>query len=472
MDQQATFGVIIGNRGFFPDQLAQEGREEIIKVLEEQGFDVVIPSPDETKYGCVESWEDAQACAKLFTQHKEEIDGILVSLPNFGDEKAVATTLRLADLDVPVLIHAYPDDSDNMVLGRRRDSFCGKLSVCNNLTQYGIPFTLTDLHTVSPESQAFAEDLSSFASVCNVVKGLRRARIGAIGARPADFNTVRYSEKLLESVGISVETIDLSDVLGKIDRLRANNKRVKDKLEVIRSYYPSTGVPEESLMKMAKFGTVVSNWIEQNQLDGAAIQCWTALEVYYGIVPCTVMSMLSESLIPNACEVDVTGSLSMYALQLASGSPSAIVDWNNNFGDDPNKAVLFHCSNFPKSFYRAPQMSFQDIIAGTVGKENTFGTAVGQIKEGPITFFRMSTDDINGQISCYVGEGEITEDAVKTFGGWGVAKIDDLQGMLKYICENGFEHHVAINYSQVASVLEEALNKYLGWSVYHHNGGS
>jgi len=469
MDKKTTFGVIVGNRGFFPDKLANDGREEIIKTLKAQGFGIVILSQDETEYGCVETWEDAKKCAKLFKQNKKMIDGIIVALPNFGDEKGIANTLRLSELNVPVLIQAFPDEPEKMDLENRRDSFCGKFSACNNLKQYNIPFTLTTLHTESPESELFIDDLNYFAGVCRVVKGLKNARIGAIGARPAAFNTVRYSEKLLEYAGISVETIDLSDILAEIEKLENSDKQVKDKLTEIKNYCQSESVPEKALLRMAKFGLVVSDWIQQNSLDAIAIQCWTSLEENYGIVPCTVMSMLSESLIPSACEVDITGALSMYALQLASNSPSAIVDWNNNYGDDPDKAMLFHCSNYPKDFLKSPKMSFQDIIAGTVGKENTFGACVGQIKPGPVTFLRMTTDDLNGKISGFLGEGEITEDHIDTFGGWGVLQVNNFQKLLKYICENGYEHHVAINRATVAKVLKEALCKYLGWEIYLHS---
>jgi len=468
---RTTFGVIVGNRGFFPGRLAKEGREEIIKVLEEQGFNTIILSPEETKYGCVENWEDARRCAKLFKSHRDEIDGVIVTLPNFGDEKAIANTLRLADLNVPVLIHAYPDRPGKMKVEDRRDSFCGKISVCNNLKQYGIPFTLTSLHTESPRSKIFIEDLKFFASVCRVVKGLRGARIGAIGARPGPFNTVRYSEKLLEASGISVETIDLSDIIGQADRLQDTDQRVRNTVKEIRNYCPSKDVPKEAILKMAKLGIVISDWIKNNDLNAVAIQCWTALEEHYGVVPCTIMSMMSETLIPSACEVDATGALSMYALQLASETPSAIVDWNNNYGDDLDKAVLFHCSNFPKSIFQSPKMSFHDILAGTVGKKNTFGTCVGRIKPGHITLCRITTDDRAGCIRTYLVEGEITENLLETFGGWGVAKIKNLQGLLKYMCKNGFEHHVAISYSKVARILEEVFVNYFGWKTYHHNRG-
>ena len=462
------FGVIIGNRGFFPDHLAKSGREDMIRVLEAAGFNVVIAGPDDTKYGAVETREEARKCAALFDDHQKEIDGVIVSLPNFGDERAVAETLRMARLNVPVLIQATPDTASRMTIRDRRDSFCGKMSVCNNLTQYGIPYSLTSLHTVAPESDTFRKDLDWFAGVCRVVNGLRKTRIGAIGARPAAFNTVRYSEKLLEASGIDVETVDLSEILGRIGRMKDGDPAAQDKLKEIKSYVSTKGIPEESLMKMAKLGAVVQGWMRETAVTVSAVQCWTAIEEYYGVVPCTIMSMMSDTLMPAACEVDVCGTVAMQALALASGTPSALLDWNNNYGEDPNKAVCFHCSNLPKHFFQQVRMDFQEIIAGTVGKASTFGTVVGRVKTGPMSFARVSTNDRKGGISTYVGEGRFTDDPLETFGGAGVVEIPRLQHLLRYICENGFEHHVAANLSSTAGILEEAFGKYMGWEVYRH----
>jgi L-fucose isomerase-like protein len=327
---------------------------------------------------------------------------------------------------------------------------------------------LTKKHTLSPSSPEFAEDLEWFAGVCHVVKGLRGARFGQIGARTTPFNTTRYSEKLLEQYGISVETLDLSEVLGRVERLANDDTQVQEKLVAIKAYVSTTGIKEEALLKMARLGVVIDRWMQENELVANAIQCWTALENYFGVVPCALMSMLSNNLIPSACETDIPGVIGMYALQLASGLPSALVDWNNNYGDDPNKAVVFHCSNLPKSIFNEAKMDYQEILAGDVGKENAYGTIVGRIKTSPFTYCRVSTDDINGLITTYVGEGDFTNDTLLTFGGYGVVSIPNLQNLLRYICENGFEHHVAVNNARVARILEEALGNYLGWEVYHH----
>jgi L-fucose isomerase-like protein len=289
-----------------------------------------------------------------------------------------------------------------------------------------------------------------------------------LGARPAAFNTVRFSEKLLEHSGITVETLDLSEVFGRIQRLADNDRKVKAKLAGIGSYVSTRGIPPASLMKMAKFGVVTDEWMKANELAGTSIQCWTAMQEFFGVVPCTLMSMMSNNLLPSACETDMVGMIGMYVLQLASGTPSAIVDWNNNYGDDPDKCVIFHCSNLPKHFFEDLKMDFQEIIAGSVGKDNTFGTVVGQLKSGPITYCRVSSDDLKGKMRSYVGEGETTDDRPKSFGGYGVLKVPNLQSLLQYVCKNGYEHHVAVNRSNYASAIAEALANYKGWEVYHH----
>jgi len=465
-----TLGLIVGNRSFFPSHLCKTGRETILRVLEAEGIQVVTLDLDETLYGTVVSLADARKCAELFKKHAGEIDGILVTLPNFGEERGVVDAIRFSGLDVPVLVHAFPDELGKMALENRRDSFCGKMSLANNLRQYGIAFSLTRLHTVDPDAASFREDLRDFAATCRVVKGLRHARIGAMGARPAAFNTVRYSEKLLELEGISVETLDLSEVFGRIDALADDEAVVQAKRAEIAAYAHSQGIPGAAMNKMAKLGVVMDQWMTEYELDATAVQCWTSMEKYFGVVPCTIMSMLSNKLLPSACETDVTGVVGMYALQLASCRPSALLDWNNNYGDDPDKAVVFHCSNLPAQIFTdIPVMDYHAIIAGTVGADNTYGTMNGRIKAEPFSYLRVSTDDFAGRIAAYLGEGEFTTDPIDTFGWYGVVHLPRMQDLLQYICENGFEHHVAVNQARVARPVFEALTKYLDWDVYYHS---
>ncbi|HEY3310028.1 MAG TPA: L-fucose/L-arabinose isomerase family protein [Anaerolineales bacterium] len=461
-------GVIFGNRDFFPDHLVTEARKDIVALFTEMNIDSIMLRDDETKLGSVETYAHARACADLFKANRDKIDGVLVVLPNFGDEKGVADTIKLSGMNVPILVQAYPDDLDRFNVERRRDAFCGKISVCNNLRQYGYDYTLTSLHTIRPTSEAFKQDLARFVGVCQVVKGLRSARLGAIGARPGAFNTVRYSEKILQSSGITVTTVDLSEILGESARLKDDSSKVKSKLEEIDVYAKHDTVPSLAILRMAKLGVVIDDWMRANDLQATALQCWNSLQKNYGVNACTLMSMMSNQLMPSACETDITGVVSMYALQLASNFPGALVDWNNNYGDDPDRCVLFHCGNWAKSFVPQIEIKTAPILGTTLGEENTYGAMSGSAAAGPMTYARVSTDDTSGVIRAYIGEGEITNDPLDTFGQRAVVYTPNLQKLLAYMCNHGFEHHVAMTMNHVAPTLNEALSNYMKWDVYHH----
>ena len=469
MANSTCLGVIIGNRDFFPDVLISEARRDLTKLFAELSIEPVWLLPEESKLGAVETWADAQRCGELLRKNRERIDGILVCLPNFGDEKGVADSIRLADVRVPVLVQACPDDLDQFGLDRRRDAFCGKISVCNNLRQYRIKYSLTRDHTVAIFDTRFREDLVQFTRTCKVVRGLSRVRIGAVGARPNAFATTRFSEKLLEANGITVNTIDLSEVFGSAAKITNDDQRVRHRVEQIRSYADASKAPDEAIVRMAKFALVVDDWMKSLSITATAIQCWSSLQKNFGVNVCTIMSMMSEQMLPSACEVDIAGVVGMYALQLASGTPSALVDWNNNYGGDPEKCVFFHCGNWAKEFLPDVRIATAPILGTTLGEENTFGALEGRTQAGPVTFGRVSTDDLSGKMAAYVGEGEFTEDPLNTFGARAVVKVPALPALMHMICQNGFEHHAAMNRSHCSASVAEALGRYLGWDIYHHN---
>lgn len=466
--QRSVIGVIVGHRNLFPERVIAEARREITSALEKLGAEPLALPETEGKLGAVETRAHAKRCAELFRAQRDRIDGILISLPNFGDEKAVVDAIRLSGLQVPILVHAFPEDPGALTPDRRRDAFCGKISVCNNLRQYGYPFSLTELHAVRPSSESFQRDLGRFLAVARVVRGLRGARIGAVGARPNAFNTTRYSEKLLEANGITVVTADLSEIIGSAQKLADSDPKVRAKIEEIRGYASAERTPERSLALMAKFALALSDWMTAEEVQATAIQCWSSLQDNYGIMPCTVMSMMGERMLPSACEVDVTGAVAMYALALASGSPAALADWNNDYGDDPDKCVLFHCGNWPRAFVRRAAISAIEAVETAVGGGKTWGALQGRAPAAPVTFARVSTDDPRGAIRCYVAEGEFTDDPLETFGTRAVVRVPDLQGLLRYVCEGGFEHHVAVSLSRTAEAVAEAFETYLGWEVYRH----
>ncbi len=469
--KKVSFGVIVSTRSFFPDALAVEGRKKILDKLESLGYGAVIMPEDATPFGAVETLDDALKYADYFSMHRKEIDGILVILPNFGDEVGVSTAIDKAGLNVPVMVQAVDDKLEQMTMDRRRDAFCGKLSVCNNLYQRGIKFTNTTLHACDLDSDIFTEDIHFFAAVCRVVGGLKNARIGAIGQRPDPFHTVRYSEKLLQASGITVSVVDLSEIIFAALKM-PTDEDVQRRIAEIKDYGPiDPTVPEENIVKSAKLWKAVEEWIVANKVDATAIQCWSSIEENYGTATCLPMSMMGEAGKPSACEMDVTGALTMYALYLASGEPSGYLDWNNNFNSLPNKAICTHCSNFPKSFIGDAdfEISNLDILGESLGRERCFGGLKANIAKGDMTYAKISTDDSRGVVKMYVGEGTITDDKVDTVGGRGVVEVPDMQKLLDYMCMNGFEHHVAMNRSKSAKILKEACEKYLGWEVYVHS---
>lgn len=469
--ERMCFGIIIGTRAYFNSELAKDVRKQLLRTLADEGYDYVILPEDATPTGSssIETREDGLKCAELFRQNRDRIDGIIVSLPNFGFEIGIINAISVADLNVPILVQACDDENDKVDLDSCRDAFCGKISVCNNLYQYGIPFTDTTLHTYSIYSELLAKDINKFAGICRVVNGLRHARIGAIGARPAGFQTVRASEKLLQKSGITVVPVDLSEILGAARKIEDTDVELLKKLEEIKCYAVVPKEYSDKLVLQAKFGVAVERWIEANQIDAVAVQCWDSLEQNYGCAACVTMSMLGEKLLPAACEVDIAGAVSMYALTLAAQGQSALLDWNNNFAEDRNKCVCTHCGNFPKSFVRNDlKLGTLGVLGRTLGKVNTFGAVYGKVTKGDFTFFRISTDDTKGTIKAYLGTGEITDDPYGMDGCIAVTKVDNLQILMKHICRNGFEHHVAMVRNDVKDILNEAIEGYLGWNLYVH----
>jgi L-fucose isomerase-like protein len=375
----------------------------------------------------------------------------------------------MSGLKAPVLVVAVDDDNDKVDVKSRRDAFCGKLSVCNNFYQYGIKFTDTIYHTYSLDSFEFAKDILKFAGVCRVVKGMKGLRVGAIGARPLGFQTMRFSEKILQQSDITIVPVDMSEIIAAAEKIKDTDQAVIDKVEAIQNYGSCGIAGKGKIAKQARFGLAVENWIQANDIDISAIQCWESIEKNYGCAACVTMSMMGEKLMPSACEVDVAGTISMYALALAAETPSAILDWNNNFAEDRNKVVCTHCSNYPKSFFQSEiEIGSLDVLGTVLGSEDTFGAVKGKVAAGNMTYFRVSTDDTKGIIKTYLGEGVMTDDPYGMDGGIAVCEIPNLQNLMKYMCKNGFEHHVAMVRGHVAEILEEAIGNYMGWEIYTH----
>lgn len=465
----ATFGVLISNRSFFPDHLVLTTREKLLTSLEKWGHKVITLSTEDTFMGETMTYDEAKKCAALFKAHEDELDGVIISLPNFGEETGIADAIRWSRLDCPILIQACDDDFDKLQLENRRDAFCGKLSLCNNLYQNNIKYTLTTRHTCPVDGEEFHADVERFASICAVVKAMRTARIGQIGARVMPFRTVRYSEKLLQQCGITVETEDFSEIMADIAAI-TDEQQIADKVSEISGYgNVAPGTADEKLVKQAKLCIALDNWMAEHHCQASAIQCWDSVEANYGCAVCLAMSMMGEKGMPSACETDVMGAVSMLALLKAGGVPPIYQDWNNNYQNEPNKCINVHCSNYPAcAFSEKPEIANLDILATTLGTDVSFGALKGRVRPSEMTFLKVSTDDKNGKIKCYLGEGTFTNDPLPTFGGVAVCEVPDLNGLMRHLTKNGYEHHVALAQASCADVLEEALSNYMGWDVYRH----
>ena len=471
-NRRISLGVVIGSRAFFSPAPCRQARDEVLAQLATLGVDAVTLPFEATENGAVQSVEDAKLYAEHFRAHAGEIDGLVICLPNFGDEIAIAELINRARLGVPILLQASNDEIDKVDVKSRRDAFCGKLSVANNFWQYGVPFTETTRHTMDIAGADFALDLDRFARTCRVVRGLSNARIGAIGARTGPFQTMRYSEKLLQASGITVVTVDLSEMMGAAEAIGDDDADMKEKLARIESYGKIPAyIKKAQILKQAKWTLAVNRWIDENECDASAIQCWRSLQDNFGCATCLTMSMMGEDLMPSACEVDVMGAVSMYALTLASGAPAAILAWNNNYGDAEDMCVCTHCGNFPKSFLgETPEISELDVLGTVIGREKCFGAVKGKVQPGDMTYFRLSSDDRNGTLKAYVGEGAFTDDPFGMDGGIAVTKVARLRELMRFVSQNGFEHHVAMVRGQHADIVNEAATRYLGWPTYHHGG--
>ena len=456
------FALFFGNRGFFPESLIEGARTGLKAVVEEAGYQALLLDATETRFGAVETVQEGQAYARFLKQHEGEFDGVILSLPNFGDENGAVTALR--DCGVPILVQAWPDEAGQMDFKHRRDAFCGKFSVMDVFHQYGIKFTAFAPHTVHPASAAFAQHLSWFAATCRVVKGMRRLTVGAIGARTTAFKTVRFDELTLQKYGITTEALDLSEVFQRVRAVDPAGAPFLAKQARLRDYTRWDGVPEDKIATLTRLGVALDDIVTEYKLDSLALRCWIELEQELGVAPCVIVSELNDRGIPAACELDVCNAVPMTALSLAGGGPATCLDWNNNYGDDPDKCILFHCGPVPQALMAGKgQVIEHPMFAKSFGSGCGWGCNAGRIKASAMTFASSKTED--GKLRCYIGEGEITSDSIESgfFGCAGVARIDQLQDKLLAIGRNGYRHHVAVAFGSTLVPVREALENYLGY---------
>ena len=461
---KSTFAVFFGNRGFFPASLQASARQEVADALARLGHRTLMLAPDATRHGAVETPKEGALYARFLEQHRGQYDGVILCLPNFGDETGAVAALKEAR--VPILIQAYPDELDKMAPALRRDAFCGKFSIMDVFCQYGLKFTALKPHTVHPSSPRFAENIDYFDRLCRVVKGLRNLVVGGIGARTTAFKTVRIDELALQRHGITVETFDLSHVFACMQKLDTGSAKFRDRVERLRGYTRWDGVPEQAFDTLARLSVVLDDMVEENGLEAVAIRCWVEMQEQLGISPCVLLSEMNDRGLVAACELDIGNAVMMKALSLASGQAATCLDWNNNYGDEDDKCILFHCGPVPRSLMAGEGcVTDHDILKNAVGEGRAWGCNVGRIAPSTMTYGSVLTD--GGRIRVYLGQGRFTEDPIPQdfFGCAGVAEIQNLQGALQAVGYAGFRHHVSVTPGFVLAPVQEAFEKYLGYEV-------
>jgi L-fucose isomerase-like protein len=461
---KTTFALFYGNRGFFPASLIDEARSELPRILKEMGHDSIALHPGATRHGAVETPAEGRKFAAFLQENRGKFGGVILCLPNFGDETGAVAALQ--DAGVPILVQAYPDALARMAPEVRRDAFCGKFSIMDVFTQYGVKFTAVQPHVVAPSSPRFRQNIEHFDRVCRVVNGMRGMVVGAIGARTTAFKTVRIDEVALQRHGITMETIDLSEVMKRVGSVAESSDAYKEKRNILKGYTSWVGVPEKSFESIVRLGVVLDQVIAEHGMDAIALRCWVELQTQLGVSPCVLLGEMNDRGLTAACEVDVGNAVTMHALALASGGPATCLDWNNNYGDEPEKCILFHCGPVPASLM-AGQGRIVDhaILANSVGAGCGFGCNAGRIRQGDMTFGSMLTDA--GGLKFYLGQGAFTKDPIPEdfFGCAGVAEISGLENVLQRIGLAGHRHHVSITPGAVAAPVREALERYLDCEV-------
>lgn len=464
MTQKSRFALFFGNRGFFPAALQAEARAELPRVLNSLGHEVLMLDAEATRYGAVETTREGQIFANFLRENQGKYDGIILSLPNFGDENGAVAALK--DAGVPILIQAYPDELERMGPALRRDAYCGKLSIMDVFYQHDLKYTTLTPHVVSPSSDRFRANLDYFDRLCRVVSGFNNMVVGAIGARTSAFKTVRFDEVALQRVGVTIETIDLAEVIVRVKSVPLSGAAYQEKLAVLQDYTEWAGVPDVALENITRLGVVLDEIIADYHMQAIALRCWIELQEQLGISPCVLMGLLNNTGTSAACEVDVGNAVAMVALSLASGRPATVLDWNNNYGDDDEKCIVFHCGPVPRDLMTDKgRVSDHLILATSLGENRGFGCVVGRIAPFELTFGSLMTDA--GRVKVYLGEGRITGDPIPAnfFGAAGVAEVPNLPAVLLHAGKNGHRHHVSLTPGRHVQPLKEALENYLGFDV-------
>lgn len=460
-----------GEWGSIPPWCVQM-RKEALEVLQKlPGLEVIVPRPclDDNQVvdpdhgyvpdGAVGNLDQGDVVAEFFARQK--VDGLIVCALNFGDERSVA---KIAEkLKVPVLLYATkePPAFEDPGLTRVSDSYCGTLSIASALYRREIPFHYAGIF-FHDESE-FINEVEKFIRAVSVVKGLRGARIGQVGVRPTNFETVCYDEnEMIRKFGQNVIFAEVSDLVLRAQHYLDDDPQVLVKMDAIMGEVARITVGKEYLLKAAKMELAVVDFYNRNHLSALAMQCWPSIQNLWGFSTCALFGRLTSQGMLTACEVDILGALAMlvsYRAALGQTVPH-FIDWTIQHRQKDNMFLAWHCGNAPVCLAADPKRTalrsrndMQGVLPVDPG-DSMAGLYQFQIRPGKVTLCRLQEYDSKWKM--LITNGEIVPSEEELAGTWAWVEVADHKKLYRTLVEEGFVHHASMIHGDQTAVLLEA----------------
>jgi len=445
--KRLKLGLAPTRRNVFSVEDALKYKRLVEDKLKEWGVDFVnLDSLN--KEGLLYSNLDAGKATKIFKD--ADVDAVFAPHVNFGTESAVAKLAKA--IGKPFLLWGPRDETPLKDGSRLRDTQCGLFATSKILMRLGVPFSYIVNSRV--DSPVFERGFKNFMAAARTADAFISARIGQISTRPGDFYTVMVNEgELLENWGIEIVPITLVDIEKIVLDKVKNDKRVTDVVEDFKKRVEFRDVNEAMIKNMAALKLTLLDWAEEQKLSAIAIQCWDALQVSLGIVPCFVNSELTAMGIPVACETDINGALSGILSQNASQveSPTFIADLTIRHPENENSELLWHCGPFPRELAKDEKKAF--VGRHFILPNHAPGTGNWEIRGGDVTLTRF--DGLNGNYSLFIGHAKGTSGPF-CLGTYLWIEVPDWPLWEEKLIYGPYIHHVVGVHDKAAYALYEA----------------
>jgi L-fucose isomerase-like protein len=467
-------GFVPSYRARWTEWTAKMRDESLAAMRALPGVEVVVPQPLEegenlgahrgaesgrTRHGAVQDLDEAEGVAEFFA--RQHVDGLVLCPLDFGDERSAAKVAE--KLRVPVLLYATkePPAHDGPSLARQSDSYCGNLSMASALYRRKLPFHYAGIFF--PDERAFSAAAAKYAQAVAVVKGLRNARIGQVGVRPASFETVGYDEAaMIQKFGQNVICANLSDILATARGYADDDPKVLAVLQGIKDSASEITVADDYLDNAARVEAALIEFWERHGLSALAVQCWPTIQRETGVSVCAIYGRLTERHLLTACETDVLGALAMlvnYSAAMGQTLPH-FVDWTIQHRENPNWLLAWHCGNAPVSLAADPsQVALRSRfdMAGTEPikeHDRMAGLYQFQIKPGVVTFCRLAEYD--NEWKMLIATGRIVPSDEVLAGTWSWVEVSDHAKLYRTLVEEGFIHHASMIHGDQTEALVQA----------------